>query len=1149
MNDYKYLDLLGELGKKLDNKQRAVCCRTQNTIVAAGAGSGKTQVLATRFAWLVMSEGIKASEILTLTFTKKAAGEMYERIYQTLSFFAEHEQTPSLEKQRANQALAEFSETHIQTLDSYCASIVKQAANRYGIRPDFSSGSNDSDSQIQELALPFVFENRDRLCIKTFAQTGQLQDFSSSVLAKAVSSYTSLADEPDFFASKFTAQEKILLQAWNELICGSIPSESKSVLPENTMNFIDASNYLLQEHKNALEKKGETPYLLGLNNIISIIQEFETKSGTHLEELIPYAKTLELLIKELFVFKGNTPGYTSEIRKAVKAFKENFSQTAISLCSYILQVDAIKDLFALFDEFTAKVNQSKRISGNLTFRDVSELALKILYEQEDLRKQEQDSFKKIMIDEFQDNNAKNRDLLFLLANNEQKLFFVGDEKQSIYKFRGADVSVFNQLKKDLGSENFLQMSYNYRSCPELIASFNRIFGGEKAIFDNSTEKLFEARYSTPAIVFDPATQTEKEEAVLNDESFKLSVILLDKEDIKDKKVFFGEKDQNAIFICKQILSKINQAKKENKPVPSFSDFAILDKGRTDRKYFIKWLNYFNIPYTMDQNTSLFSDGPINDIYNFLQLCVFPNDKISLAGYLSSPFANLSEQAVECILSDGNIEEELPSETDCYNQAMKTFEEQRLLTLARPLTKTISVLWNDFAYRYETLRNTNTFLYAEQFDMLFELARQAEDSGKNISWFVEQLGGIKNRELSSFAPEVEINADELSYPVEKGDAVQIMTIHKSKGLQFPYVFVYGCTQVSSGDKDSNFFFDEDIGLTIKTESKVKNFFYKIQEEEALQKSLAEFRRLIYVAITRGINEVTVIGAWSKDEKEADTRDNSFRLFENLTRFYCSPENEAKKPALFLTFTPAKREDYPFTNDNQNLQEELKHIELAKQFYSKEPAIPYIWPESRRKTPSSLEKGYILLSSDYDGSIKYEEPSDLLQNADFAANDFGTLVHAYLENQANGINPQDFIPDVKLLKTLNEEQKQEVTKTCIKMCQEFAKSKFGILFEDAKQKGRFFKAEWAFRMMHKNDIFTGSIDLIFQNEDGTYTIIDYKSDSTMDFEKYIMQQYCYKIAASKLLNIEPEKIKTLLYFLRFQKYVNLSEIPQEQQKMEL
>ena len=174
-NEYAYLDLLE---RKLDIKQKDVCFSTGNTIVAAGAGSGKTQVLATRFAWLVMSQKIPAPKILTLTFTNKAAGEMYERIYQTLDFFIHNPETPSAEKERARVALEEFSETHIQTLDSYCNSIVKQAANRYGIRPDFNAGGSEALEDIKKLALPYVISNKERQCIQTCARAGQLEDFA-----------------------------------------------------------------------------------------------------------------------------------------------------------------------------------------------------------------------------------------------------------------------------------------------------------------------------------------------------------------------------------------------------------------------------------------------------------------------------------------------------------------------------------------------------------------------------------------------------------------------------------------------------------------------------------------------------------------------------------------------------------------------------------------------------------------------------------------------------------------------------------------------------------------------------------------------------------------------------------------------------------
>ena len=210
MEKYEYLNLLP---KNLDPIQKEACCATGNSVVAAGAGSGKTQVLATRFAWLVMSENIPASQILTLTFTKKAAGEMYRRIYDTLSFFAHNDKTPPLEKKRAFQALEDFSEVHIQTLDSYCSGIVKQAANIYGIRPDFSAGSSDSKQEIRNLALPFVFEHKNNLAVQTYAQSGKFQDFANDFLAATIEKYTSLITPHNYFADKLNLQEEKILFA------------------------------------------------------------------------------------------------------------------------------------------------------------------------------------------------------------------------------------------------------------------------------------------------------------------------------------------------------------------------------------------------------------------------------------------------------------------------------------------------------------------------------------------------------------------------------------------------------------------------------------------------------------------------------------------------------------------------------------------------------------------------------------------------------------------------------------------------------------------------------------------------------------------------------------------------------------------------
>ena len=1121
MSDYSYLDLLE---KKLDEKQRRVCCSSDNTIVAAGAGSGKTQVLATRFAWLVMSQDIRAPQILTLTFTKKAAGEMYERIYQTLSFFAKNDKTPAKEKEQAIRALEEFSDTHIQTLDSYCNSIVKQAANRYGIRPDFTAGSSDSLEDIKDLALPFIFANKDRACIQQFAKAGKLEDFAYSVLAKAVNDYTTLADPPDFFVSKLEAQKQELTISWNS---------KTSSLPSCLV-------YFHEEIQNALQKKGSNDYITAALSVYDILTQADTKAGKSFEEIQGRAVSFYESIKEVKKIVFPQGGHTVTLRSAKKDLFDNYIDELISLCAYIARLEETTDLYKMFDEFTAIVNASKRQTGNLTFADISELAFKILQEQEDLRIQEQNAYTKIMIDEFQDNNAQNKELLFLLNNGGQKLFFVGDEKQSIYKFRGADVSVFNRLKDEFGDECCLKMNFNYRSSNELITTFNRIFGENNNIFDKNTDAVYEAKYEDFAIKYDPVNKVELPQASLTEpQNRRLTLSHLEPDTI-DTDLHFDKKDQLAIHIAKSILKHKALMEEKEGAEYNFSKFAILDRSRTDRRYLIKWLNVFNIPYTLDTNTSLFADGPINDIYNFLQICVYPQDRISYAGYLSSPFANLSEQSIETLLAEDDPEK-LTDETERKKAlaAINFLNEQKPLTLSRPLTKTIELLWNECGYRYETMFSYRKSLYEEQFDYLFELARQMDLQDKGIAWFVDELSKIKNTEISGIGDDVKINAKDITYPIEKGDAVNIMTIHKSKGLQFEYVFVYGCTSVSVAgrSRSSLFFFDPSFGLTIKPEDGTKNFFFLRQQEQAAKEELAEFRRLIYVAITRAEKYVEITGEWPWEVPQTSKKDTSFQLIENMARYYAADDKTDSCPYILNEIEPVTRDELkPMLYNANSFKAEKAHVTAAEKLYREEPVVKYEWPQSNRKTPSSLEKDYIAQTAqDSDSGQNFDSPQDTLQETAFTAADFGTLVHAFLEAQANGIPCNQYIPEAKLLKNLNEtpDKLKQILDECKTMCLKFAQSESGKALEACKAAGLFYRAEWAFRMLLDGYIFTGSIDLIFQNADGTYTIVDYKSDKQIDVEKYRGQQECYKKAASRMLKIDEEKISCCLYFLRHDK----------------
>ena len=1218
---YDYLD---QLEHRLDNRQIKVCCRSENTVVAAGAGSGKTQVLATRFAWLVMSGNISASRILTLTFTKKAAGEMYERIYKTLSTFAEHKDTPPLERARAKKALEDFGESHIQTLDSYCSQIVRQAANRYGIRPDFTMG--ESEREIKDAALPFVLKHRDNPALKAFAEAGKLQYFAENILAAAINDYTSIADEADYFSSRGRLQkEKVLADlAWFLSGEGKRPAEL-----EEAVNFYDMSRDLEDELDHTTK---ESPYVDVCRKLCSCLKSARDWSGAEalpqgngtkveprkarpLEAVAPKIYEKVKKIQDLFP----PSGHTKPLQSLVSVFKKKTMPFLEPLAMYLKQADAIEALFALLDTFLAEINRTKRITGNLTFRDVQKMALKILREENDLRDQENAAYDKIMIDEFQDNNGENRDLLFLISSPSSagpmpgvehiagdKLFFVGDEKQSIYKFRGADVAVFNDLKEDFkkqfGDESFLPMEYNYRSRAPLLTSFNRLFGGENGIFDSGLTESFEARYSMNAKKYDSQKNCEMAEENLTEKTVPLHVCLLNKKYFADNKLespdkrkdYLDENEQIAAFIAK----KIREVK-----ATKYSDIAILEKSRSHRSALIKYLNAAAIPYTVDQNANIFSSGLIFDLYNFLRLCVYPADASAKAAYLTSPLAGLSENALETILA--SMEEEssgLPANVKLdeedqkrYEKARSFFEEEGNSVLSRPLTRTLEVLWDKAGYRYESMLSKKAALSAEEFDMLYELARQCDEKGKGVAWFVDPLAILRNKEKSGFAEEADLNAKEVSYPVEKEDGVQILTIHKSKGLQYKHVFITGCVGARSKNESSELFFDEKYGLSIKPEKGKSNYFAQITKEKLKKMERAEFRRLVYVAITRAEEDVFVVGAFanSSSKDSDDKEDVNLKLIEKQMDAYYpewkdddldyakdSPVYKEGAPFDFLQFEPETR-DMQEGQKEKSPQENRADLICTLKAVHKAAASLESQPESLlRTTPSALEKadgseekiqpkkpdpyaekinsivekyaGAADGNADADSGAKTEY-AGLLQNAAFGYADFGTLAHDCLEAAAKGKSPADYEPETKLYKNLRESEQEIVLAAVRKMAETFAGSSLGKALQAAKESGKLVKAEYAFRSGLQDEsltgrpekmLITGSIDLLFENAESTkeapaYTLVDYKTDQTMAPEIYYAQQSCYRTAAARLLGCDRSAIRCWLYYLRFDESLEITD----------
>jgi len=205
-----------ELNRKhLNEEQKKAAFCKDNAVVSAGAGSGKTMVLAHRFAWLLTEKDYKVDEILTLTFTKKAAAQMFKRIYSLVAQIAQEES--GIQAQRAQRALDDFIHARIQTLDSYSASIVKQCAPRYGISPDFQIDQQRCYNIALEVSYPFFIAHRHHPAVKRLYSGNSPNCIVRNIFADVLFNYC-LIDKPRDFLADLAFQFDALCSQWDDYI-------------------------------------------------------------------------------------------------------------------------------------------------------------------------------------------------------------------------------------------------------------------------------------------------------------------------------------------------------------------------------------------------------------------------------------------------------------------------------------------------------------------------------------------------------------------------------------------------------------------------------------------------------------------------------------------------------------------------------------------------------------------------------------------------------------------------------------------------------------------------------------------------------------------------------------------------------------------
>lgn len=1213
LNARKLLDA-PYLKKSPDKEQFAVATSLENTIVAAGAGSGKTQTLATRFAYLIMSEpNTTVDRILTLTFTEKAAAEMYRRIYITLKKFAADLPDSSIEKARAERAVKDFSKARIQTLDSFSMEIVKSAANLYGIRPDFTVGNADSGKQIRDAAFAFILEHRFSPAIQRISEAGKFSK-AAAFFAEAADKHTSLADSLDgkcsVFLNSLKVQDEYIRAFWNEnggaLVSDIIEGVNNlaETFSKVNMNASEAKT-LLQK---AIEDWNAAQVLVRKISVLPASAIFAPS-----DDALKFAALLSAFKVKVGDSKKNAP--LKEIIETLwNKKKDGLADKFCAIVSFYEEFETLQELCPLLDDFVESINAQKRKSGALTFTDSSRLALKILCLQGQIRKDLRASFDKIMIDEFQDNNAANRDLLLLISRAEEnggaieyseeseflaalgpimknRLFFVGDEKQSIYKFRGADVSVFNSLHGVIGGK-ILHMPNNYRSDEPLLQGFNQFF---REVFPRARENDFEADFPEAAeAVFPPAKKKAADNpaganagadnasagdnagidgaGAENDsgaDGRRIHACMLNTASLgkNEKAAFLKDKESKIYFIAKKILLG-------GKP---FSDYAVLTKSRTDYQEFARIFSLMGIPYSLDQQKNIFDEAPVNDIYNVLRLSVYPRDSNCYTAFLCSPFCGLALKDAETVLAvqknaiafDGDSSEEIKkslgdSAQRKYFCAKEFYEQIRGEILSEKITRTVSRLWYEYGYRYATELE-------DLFDLLFELAREADARQKDAAWFVDALAVV--RQNSRNKDEDELDAAETDYQTERARGVQIMTIHKSKGLEFPSVFVYGVANTHAGGGSKNeakIYRTGQFGLSVNIDYRYGNFFRNLDlvQNREEEKEEAEFKRLVYVALTRAINEVFVVGDWSTNRKNKENDKLLYRLFES---YY--PDNLDSAPFAFEEIPYVQKEAFqeeissrtPDAKTLKALMEKEKAVYDKKQVRLPKSA-PYFYT-----SPSSLEEknqaqsahspdsaaaavsDSVALSAaagarrdEPPASARYPELNAFVNSSALLKNEYGTLFHSFMEKwsraldefEEHKISAEEYFSAEPLVRKISSSNKKILLDVFYKILKTFteAPDNEAVL---ALKGGREFFAEYEFKTKIHSYIISGTMDAVYENTDGSYTVLDYKTDLTANPSFYYNQLSCYKKATADLfIGGDMSRVRCLLFFAECGKFADIT-----------
>ena len=850
-------------------QEKVINLRNRSLLVSAAAGSGKTAVLVQRIISMVTDETdpLDIDRLLVVTFTNAAAAEMRERVGAAIE--------NALEQDPYNQHLqGQLTLVHnaqITTIDSFCIRILRDHFHKIDLEPGFRIADEGELKLLREDVCEAVLEDFYQKADPEFLRfadsySGAKNDLQIKEMILKLYNYAESYPWPKEWLETCVQQYEAANEA--ELEEKSWIRDFLSYLNVRVEDLITAQEKLLE-----LTQEPDGPYMYEASIADDLRQLENLRKCEHFSQWQAAISAID------FKNIGRSGKYEGSVAKkdAVmsgrKRMKDQIDKWKKTIFATMLEVQLerltqtskmVRMLVTLTQAFSDRFQEEKQKKNMLDFSDVEHNALRVLVDSETKELTEtaleyQQQYREVMIDEYQDSNYVQETLLTAVSgvkNGNENLFMVGDVKQSIYRFRLARPELFmdkyHRFSTEESSQQRIDLHRNFRSRWEVVEAVNDIF------YPLMEKDLGNVAYDAEAALYAGAVYPDYENA----DCCKPELLL-----VPSQESGMERREQEAAAVAGRIRELV-----ETQEIPgiTYKDIVLLLRSMSGwAETYQKVFEQEGIPLIVASKTGYFSATEVQTVLSLLRVLDNPYQDIPLAAVMKSYFGKFSSEELAQIRSEYPgmpfyqcVEQMLPvsEKIIAFQEMLQKFRQRIPYT---PIHRLLQEILDETGYRNYVAALPAGEQRRANLDMLMEKAVAYEQTSYHgLFHFIRYIDRLMK---------YDVDYGEAEIVSEQENAVRLMSIHKSKGLEFPVVFVCGMgKQFNEQDLNSNMIFHPEFGIGLKwfdceKRTKANTLIHQIFAMEAKKETLGEELRVLYVALTRAKEKLILAGTCKLPEE--------------------------------------------------------------------------------------------------------------------------------------------------------------------------------------------------------------------------------------------------------------------------------------------